>query len=1698
MTRFLSPSSVRRLAAAGFFLAIVASTAASAATPGSADPAFSNERNTEGQVIQAEPTADGKILVLGSFPNQPTATTFRRLNADGTLDSTFAIIGLPTPGNATAFEQQADGKIVYVGAGANGNALAAVARLNANGNVDSTFQPGSFQQPFGSRNFFAVAIQPDGKIIVGGGFQEYNGYVRPGVTRLNADGTVDEAFIPPNDDTLTFARAAAVAVQPDGKVLVAGYATINGNSVAGIVRLNADGSQDATFIPQSVDQLLSSSKTAIVVQPDGRILFAGNFNQVGGKFQSYLARLLPTGSLDQAFNPFTTAAVQAVALQGDGKILLGGGFVNVSSAPRAGLARLKADGELDLTFDPGTGANGGFIQTIALQADGKVLAGGGFGGFGTSARDNLVRLLNDYPGPGNPPPPPPVAGLTVPGTANPFLAGQPAGVTASGGHDAAPADSPLLVPGLTLNPNTPLNFSVSGSVSNDPVYPPTVGPDGGGFLNHPSENGLNGITAPVNALVGVFLDDSTPEPGAAPGGISDFSDVAASGGGVGLTGLQPALSHVFFIGDGKDASGNVQQFYPPRGATRLFLGVLDGNDYFNNLGSLTVNITKGTLDASDLRVSQDVSSPSAANGSYALIGDQITYTFHVKNLSATAFANVVVTDILPAYTTFVSASDGGTLQGGIVTWKLGALAPTGVTASKDLTLVVKTSAADQPSVKGAFINTELLNAGYFVKADEYPSQQGIDLQNVTVLKAPVDVQIASNAGSITPGGTLTYSIDLTNITAAKVKKPAFSLALPAGVKFVEAYYVDVNGARLAPVNGDFELNGGQTAIFSPGNLKPGQAVHLVLTVQVPYDVLADASINFLSGQLTTKTSDENGQNLYGVTIPDTKLSGVAAASIPELSLLKFVPDPITIAQAITLESAASPAAAAILQTIFPGVKDNKPLDKLGKKINPDVIDSVQADGNPLQQVIADDAQITFALVYRNDGAVKVKNVTLQDRTPDGTKYVAGTAMINGVAATEAQFSKQDGGKTLLFNLGTLKNKSFGIVTYTVKLVNAAKGGPSVGSVIRSTGGALNTPSLFHTTFAFPSEVDIYVAAPEHITLALTQSNATPVYQGSATPGNALQIYDIPYKNDGGIATRDLLLVDTLPKGVTGVGSIVSGAAGTVDAQANGQIVFHLGAVPVNGAGIVRVTATVLKAAAQAQPTLALTNSVDWTEAADFVPGSEKAAPIRRQAAGRLTRDAALQSQFSLEPPSITSVLGGPGLPKLFAAVSAPLSVREGDTYDYLIAISNPTDYLLAYGVTIQAYIPDNAVFVSADQDNAFTSTDHGYKTVTFPNYDSKGAVQGIVPHGSLLHRLKLRAPAGTANQIFKCFDVFASSPGTLLVGSGDIFPAPAVIHSGELVTYVYPADQPFGNAKRQILNAALAEQGLTVANFIERPDYQAKLEALDAFAVGVRTAGGDGIQFLNNTICVPLGKGNLLAIGAAKGIRIPDPGALASSPQGGSLISQDGGGLVAQGAGNLINLTNLVAQGAGNLVDSTGVAFSTVLDNLVAQGAGNLIAQGGGNLIATGGGNLISQDGGGLISQDGGGLISQDGGGFAGRIIDNATGLTKAQTAAGLISQDGGGVLAGGLAQLISQDGGGLISQDGGGLISQDGGGLVLGSSGSLVASGGGNLIATGGGNVISNDGGSFQGSTAGSAALTVGVNGLIATGGGNIAAPVR
>ncbi|MEM6321521.1 MAG: delta-60 repeat domain-containing protein, partial [Bacteroidota bacterium] len=165
---------------------------------------------------------------------------------------------------------------------------------------------------------------------------------------LSQDGSLDTSFDPGSG---TNATVQSVAVQSDGKVLIGGdFTTVNGTSRARIARLNADGSLDTSFDPGSGT---NGDVQSVAVQSDGKVLIGGFFTTVDGTGRRRIARLNADGSLDTSFDPGsgTNATVQSVAVQSDGKVLIGGDFTSVDGTSRNSIARLNADGSLDTSFD---------------------------------------------------------------------------------------------------------------------------------------------------------------------------------------------------------------------------------------------------------------------------------------------------------------------------------------------------------------------------------------------------------------------------------------------------------------------------------------------------------------------------------------------------------------------------------------------------------------------------------------------------------------------------------------------------------------------------------------------------------------------------------------------------------------------------------------------------------------------------------------------------------------------------------------------------------------------------------------------------------------------------------------------------------------------------------------------------------------------------------------------------------------------------------------------------------------------------------------------------------------------------------------------------------------------------------------------------------------------------------------------------
>lgn len=238
----------------------------------------------------------------------------------------------------------------------------------------------------------AVAVQDDGKVLIAGQFTNVNSVVRNRIARLNANGTLDTGFQNAIAGANGIVRAMVLAA--DGRVIIAGdFTQVNGVAMQRVARLNAtDGSLDVSF----PNPLVNSSVYDVRVAADGKILIGGLFTTVNGVARTRIARLNDDGTLDAAFGVGLAGAnanVQAIYVQADGKILIGGNFTSVNSTARNRIARLEeADGSLDATFlAVGTGANN-VVQQMVVQADGSVVLVGLFTSVNGTARSRVARV----------------------------------------------------------------------------------------------------------------------------------------------------------------------------------------------------------------------------------------------------------------------------------------------------------------------------------------------------------------------------------------------------------------------------------------------------------------------------------------------------------------------------------------------------------------------------------------------------------------------------------------------------------------------------------------------------------------------------------------------------------------------------------------------------------------------------------------------------------------------------------------------------------------------------------------------------------------------------------------------------------------------------------------------------------------------------------------------------------------------------------------------------------------------------------------------------------------------------------------------------------------------------------------------------------------------------------------------------------
>ena len=294
-----------------------------------------NQSGPDNTVKDVVVLPDGKLLVAGNFTkyNGVTVNRLIRLNFDGTLDTSFST---GTGFNFTVYSiaVQPDGKILAAGSFSKYNGLAVnkVIRLFSNGDLDSSFTIGT--NPNDTPNL--LLLQTDGKVLVGGDFTIFDGKAYSKLIRLNLNGSVDSSF---SIGTGFSSPIYAMALQKDGKIVIGGsFSTFNGQSNKRIVRLNTNGSQDSSF--NSGTGFSNGTVRSIVIQTNGKMLvggsFSGNYNGIAVK---RMIQILPNGNFDGTFAILPSGQLNSICLFQGGAVIVGD-FSLVSGIAKNRMAKL--------------------------------------------------------------------------------------------------------------------------------------------------------------------------------------------------------------------------------------------------------------------------------------------------------------------------------------------------------------------------------------------------------------------------------------------------------------------------------------------------------------------------------------------------------------------------------------------------------------------------------------------------------------------------------------------------------------------------------------------------------------------------------------------------------------------------------------------------------------------------------------------------------------------------------------------------------------------------------------------------------------------------------------------------------------------------------------------------------------------------------------------------------------------------------------------------------------------------------------------------------------------------------------------------------------------------------------------------------------------------------------------------------------
>jgi len=413
---------------------------------GTKDTSFTIGTGFNSTVSISNLRSDGKLMVAGAFTTYSGSSRnfIARLNSDGTVDTGFNVgTGLNTGwggglNNSIAFDLENNTYLASDNLSYSGSFVPRIFKVKDNGTLDLTYNPGIGLSRFaianlisGSRLYtagtfvnyqtpgapgiamisdsatlsssfnpgigfngdvYTIARQSDGKVITGGAFTSYSGSTSTRLVRINTNGTLDATF---NVGTAGATNIVQdLALQTDGKVIAGGqFTTYSGSSTSTtrLMRLNTNGTQDLTY---NTGVGLNATVYTVLPTADGKVLVLGLFTTYSGSTVNYITRTNANGTRDTGFNTGTgfNAFGYTAVTQSDGKYIVGGNFSTYSgSSANRGIARLNTDGTLDLTLNDGAGFNQ-LVSAVAMQSDGKIIAGGNFTTYSGSSINRIARL----------------------------------------------------------------------------------------------------------------------------------------------------------------------------------------------------------------------------------------------------------------------------------------------------------------------------------------------------------------------------------------------------------------------------------------------------------------------------------------------------------------------------------------------------------------------------------------------------------------------------------------------------------------------------------------------------------------------------------------------------------------------------------------------------------------------------------------------------------------------------------------------------------------------------------------------------------------------------------------------------------------------------------------------------------------------------------------------------------------------------------------------------------------------------------------------------------------------------------------------------------------------------------------------------------------------------------------------------------